>query len=149
MKRNVFLLLSFLILILIGIGIKYITKNKKIKTQPDTIKIKLPSGEVVDAYKIRFSTRVPVPEKVLIAVKGIVNWETQELSITGKVPPLKNVVLTTETGQKYVLTNPPYVNTLIFNAIGKKVKLKGFTMGKTSFKDYEGLWVEDILEIEK
>ncbi|MDW8056248.1 MAG: hypothetical protein RMJ13_06035 [Elusimicrobiota bacterium] len=141
-----FVLLTILV-IAAGIGgWYYFFKLKRQQRSPEVIKIKLPTGEVVDAYRIRFSTRIPVPERAMMIVKGVVNWEKQE--IHPKAQPLEQVVLTTDTGQKFVLSNPPYVNTLIFNAIGKKVKLKAVTMGKTSFKDYEGLWIEDILEIE-
>ncbi len=145
-KISILILIIFLVGAVIG-GYLFIRKKTQ-KKPPEKIKIQLPTSEVVDAYRIRFSTRIPVPEKSLMVLKGVVNWEKQEI-LPGKAQPLQEVVLTTETGEKYVLSNPPYVNTLIFNAIGKKVKIKGLTMGKTSFKNYDGFWVEDILEIEK
>lgn len=146
MKKVSIIILIGTILIGLSVGGYYFFMKKRSK-KPEVIKIKLPTGEVVDAYRIRFSTRIPVPEKETMILKGKVLWEEQPIG--QNVQPMKNVVLETETGKKYVLSNAPYVNTLIFNAINKNVKLKGVTMGKTSFKDYEGLWVEDILEIEK
>jgi len=147
MKKILLAVIPIIIVVLIVGGYIYV-KKKQIK-KPEVIKIKLPTGEVVDAYRIRFSTRIPVPEKNFMVLKGIVKWEEQE--IAPNVQPSRNVILyIPDVNQKYVLMGPPaYVNTLIFNAVNKEVKLKVLTIGKTSFKDYEGLWIEDILEISK
>jgi len=146
--KKLITILSIILITAIAITgtVFYIMKKKKQIRQPEVIKIKLPTGEVVDAYRIRFTTYVPVPERNLMILKGKVVWEEQE--IAPNVQPIRNVVLITDVGTKYVLMGPPaYVNTLIFNAIGKQIKLKVLTVGKTSFKDYEGIWIEDILEI--
>jgi hypothetical protein len=59
------------------------------------------------------------------------------------------VVIKTETGQTYFAFNAPYVNTLRFECIGKKVKVKGINVTKTTFKGYPGIYIQDILEVKK
>jgi hypothetical protein len=81
------------------------------------------------------------PEGVQVILKGMAALESS--------PSLSaaQVVIKTETGQTYFAFNAPYVNTLRFNCIGKKVKVKGINVTKTTFKGYPGIYVQDILEV--
>ncbi len=55
-------------------------------------------------------------------------------------------VLVMDTGEKFVLFNAPYVNTLR-EQIGKRVKVRGSMTGPTSFRNYRGIIIDDILEV--
>ncbi len=147
MKKLGIIILVVIIIGGLSIGGYFIFFRKKpaVRQQPTKIKIKLPTGEVVDAYHISWpkeTKQVVEIRKESVILTGTIKWEKDEHS------PVSSIVLETETGSKYILFNPKYENLLIFNAVNKKVKIKGITMGeKTSFKGYPGIWIEDVLEI--
>jgi len=139
-------IITILILGIIGLGYIYIKKKQTRKYE--YINIELKNDKTTGFSKISPLVNIPISEKKLMILKGVLKWEEQE--IAPNVQPIRNVVIVTDIGKTYVLSGPAaYVNTLIFNAIGKEVKLKVLITGKTSFKDYDGLWIDDILEIKK
>lgn len=106
---------------------------------PAQVKIKLPTGEVVTAYRMAQKVQPP-PSGTRVIVSGKVRKETDDIGST-------QLVLETEVGTKFILLNPPYIYRLEKSALGKKVKVKGVTIAKTSFKNYPAIYMEDILEI--
>lgn len=150
MKKIIIVIGVIVILVVIVGGYFMFIKKKPPQPEPkvETFKVELPTGEVVEAIRIpreilqKPVTPVqPTQQRVHLILKGKVVEEIDERNI-------KEFVFVTDTGKRYVIFNPPYVNTLIFQARGKTVKIKGYTFGITSFKNYPGFYIEDILEIE-
>ena len=106
---------------------------------PAGIKVKLPSGEVVTAYRIGQKVQTP-PSGTRVVISGKVGKESDDI---GSV----QLVLVSEVGTKYILLNPPYMVRLEKSALGKTAKIKGVTIAKTSFKNYPAIYIEDIVEI--
>ena len=88
-------------------------------------------------------TKIIIPNGTEIIVTGLVTMETPSEAMGNK-----QLVIVTETGEKYAVGNPPYYNTLRFNALGRTVKVKGKHInGAIAFKNYNTVFVEDILEV--
>ena len=125
----------------LGIAFTGCKKAKPNRPQnlPEQIKVKLPSGEVVTAYRIGQKVQTP-PSGTRVVVSGKVMKETDEIGSA-------QLVLESEVGTKYILLNPPYMYKLEKSALGKTAKIKGVTIAKTSFKNYPAIYIEDIVEI--
>jgi hypothetical protein len=132
---------GILLVLILGISFGGCKKSQHAKPQnlPEQIKVKLPSGEVVTAYRMAQKPQTP-PSGTRIIVSGQVRKESDDI---GSV----QLVLETEVGSKYILLNPPFMYRLEKNALGKSAKIKGVTIAKTSFKGYPAIYIEDIIEI--
>ena len=110
---------------------------------PEQFKVRLPTGEVVTAYKIVQATqRAPMPSGTRIIIKGRIVREKDDIGSS-------QLVLVSDTGVRFILLNAPYMRKLEKEGIKKTAKLKGITIEKTSFKNYPALYIEDIVEIEE
>ena len=138
--RKEFVAGIFLVLIsgLAFSGCKKVNAHKP-QNIPGQVKVKLPSGDIVTAYRVGQKVQPP-PSGTRMVVSGKVRKETDEI---GSV----QLVLETEVGAKYILLNPPFMYRLEKSALGKKAKVKGVTIARTSFKNYPAIYIEDIIEI--
>ena len=106
---------------------------------PEQIRVKLPSGEVVTAY--RLGQKIPPPPSgTRIVLSGRVVREKDDM---GSV----QLVLISDVGAKYILLNAPYMARLEKSSLGKKAKIRGIIISRTSFKNYPAIYIKDILEI--
>jgi hypothetical protein len=77
-----------------------------------------------------------------LIIKGILKIEVNRANQTHEF------LLKIDTGDTYVLFNAPYLNALLMNKIeGKTVKIKGLYISKTKYKEYPGIYIQDILEV--
>ncbi len=134
---------TLVLIMALGIGL-FIAGCKKKPPKPTNlpaqVKVKLPSGEVVTAYKMTKLTQVP-PTGTRLIISGKISREQGDL---GSV----QLILTADSGTKYVLMNPPFMARLEKDGLGKTAKLKGVVISKTSFKNYPAIYIEDILKLE-
>ncbi|MCX5781688.1 MAG: hypothetical protein NT145_03145 [Elusimicrobia bacterium] len=143
-KTYVVISLSVIALAVVVSGYSLLSKRIKKTTPqnlPQQIRVKLPTGEEVTAYRIPPVAHT-APTGARIIVSGKVTKEKDDL---GSV----QMVIQSEVGTKYILLNTPYMMRIEKNGLGKKVKLKGVTIAKTTFKNYPALYIEDIIEIRK
>ncbi len=145
MKRTyVVISLTVIVLALIVSGyllIKSRGGEKVPRKLPEKIRVKLPTGEEVTAYRIPPVARTaPTGTKIILAGKV-----TKEKDDLGSV----QLVIQSDVGTKYILLNTPYLIRIEKDGLGKTVKLKGITISKTTFKNYPAIYIEDILEIRK
>jgi hypothetical protein len=148
MKKNAVIALLLVIVLACG-GYFYIKKHaktpEKLNSLSQSVDIKLPSGEIVKAFRIAKKESANIEDK-----KG----ENNEFILKGTVlreseGVLDTTIIETDFGQKFVLFNAPYVNTLSKEVLGKTVTLKCKPFGTTSFKSYKGAWIEDIVSVEQ
>jgi hypothetical protein len=144
--KKTYVVISLSVISLAVVVSGYLLLSKRIKKTtpqnlPQQIRVKLPTGEEVTAYRIpRFAQTAPTGARVIVSGKV-----TKEKDDLGSV----QMVIQSEVGTKYILLNTPYMMRIEKNGLGKKVKLKGVTIAKTTFKNYPALYIEDIIEIRK
>jgi len=102
----------------------------------------MPNGQVINAVMVPGKGAKAAPRDGLsMTIKGKI---VEETDITHKITEL---IIVTDTGDRFVTANAPFCNTLRFKAMGKIVKLTGTTISKTSFKGYPAIYIKDILEV--
>ncbi|MFH1541143.1 MAG: hypothetical protein ABID79_04750 [Elusimicrobiota bacterium] len=130
---------------LIGKTISIFKKEKSV-----TIKIKLPTGEIVELERAPKMSRSKKKSFKKDVQQYVILTGKIELSNENIVKGVTRVVFISDEGQLVMLVNPPVVNGLRMNYLGKYVKLRGYWTEDVPFLGSmrRCIWVEDVDEIE-
>jgi hypothetical protein len=95
-------------------------------------------------FRLKAGVTMAKPEAngLQVVVKGVIQIEQDKFSKN------KDIMLKTDTGDAFVLLNPPFDNALLMNKTnGKTATIKGFYLSQTKSRRYPGIYIQDILEV--
>ena len=143
-KKLALIIAGVLVVVAGGFSVwKYKHSNEK----PNMIKVTLPDGRVITAYKVPPMNPVDKLKALAATVEGAVALE----KTTNSPDSTTMVVIHGLDGQTYGVTNPPFVNSLRMNYVGKVVSLKGYWHEHLNLrtKEIRAIWIDSMSIIEK